>query len=101
MCNYDARGNGRMTIYRSFDFGWFDSVSKNFYLFIDATEVSDLAVLQLASQIPRSIQPRGWGCAELIENEFLSRQLRSIAIAARDAPAAGAQLTNFTARNLP
>ena len=44
--------------------------------------------------------PKRSSGAVRIGDEFLGRQLRSIAIAARDASAADAQLTDFAARNL-
>ena len=90
-----------MAIQHAFDFGGFDPVAENVDLFIDAPEVRNLAVIEIAGQIARTIQPRIRLETERIGDEFLGCQLRAVEITARHAQAADAKLAFCARLNLP
>src|SRR5438105_2437806 len=88
-----------MTIERSFDFQRLDAMTENFDLIVDASEIGDLAVFELARPVAGAIESSTNFVVERIRNEFLGGKHGSIQISAGYADAADEKLARLPARN--
>src|SRR6266478_6274262 len=88
-----------MTIDSGFDFNRLNPVAQNFDLFVDATQVNDLSIVQIAGHIARLVESRVWLIAERIAQKPLRSKLGTIEITPRYACAADVQLSGHALRN--
>src|SRR5436853_2654487 len=90
-----------MTIQHAFDLGGFNPIAENLDLFIDAPEVSNLAVIEISRQVARAIQPRARLKTEPVSKKFFRGESMAIKITARHAHAANAEFAFRARRKSP
>src|SRR5438132_10819516 len=90
--DHHAGCDRRMAIQHRNDFVGLDPVTENLYLLVDAAEISNLSVGQIAGQVAGAVQPRARMSAEGIGDEILQGQIGTIEIATRDRSSADVQL---------
>src|SRR6185295_19309001 len=92
--------NSRMTIKHRHNFVWLNAMSKDLNLFIDSSQVSNLAIGQIAGKIAGTIQTRLWITTERIAHKLVCGQLGPIQIASSNAGASDINLAGCMYRNL-
>src|SRR5258706_9644308 len=68
-----------------------DSKTANLHLKIQASQEFEVAVRAVPGQVAGLVEPCGWLRAERVANEFLGREFRPVAVAARQSGAANVQ----------
>jgi hypothetical protein len=92
--------NSRMTIESGFNLAWFNSITQNLDLFIDAPQVSKLAIVKTPRKVAGLVESRTALSAKWIGNESFGSQIGTISITASYANSADAKFSGFTRRNL-
>src|ERR1043165_5377689 len=90
---YHGLTDGRMFSQLGFDFTQFDPETTNLDLMIDAAQIFDIGVRQIADEVTSFVQPGGAAFAEWVRNEFLLRQLGLIQISMRQTGTTDEQFT--------
>src|SRR5215831_7946396 len=85
-----------MLVESGLDLAQLDAEASDLHLMIDAAEIVDRAVRQVAGKVAGAIQPRSGSVAERIANELLGGQFGAVQVSEPDVDASDIQLTRDT-----